>query len=67
MAFVAKYTESLSPIREYLVEITGIYKDTIEFGTLLLHSPSNIYNETNGLCEVEPLSRLPYWVNMTNQ
>ena len=59
MAFVAKYTESLRPIREYLVEITGIYKDTIEFGTLLLHSPSNIYNETNGLCEEGTIVKAP--------
>jgi len=59
MAFVAKYTESLSPIREYLVEIAGIYKDTIEFGTLLLHSPSNIYNETNGLCEEGTIVKAP--------
>jgi hypothetical protein len=59
MAFVAKYTESLSPIREYLVEITGIYRDTIEFGTLLLHSPSNIYNETNGLCEEGTIVKAP--------
>ena len=59
MAFVAKYTESLRPIREYLVEITGIYKDTIEFGTLLLHSPSNIYNETNGLCEDGTIVKAP--------
>ena len=59
MAFVAKYTESLRPIREYLVEITGIYRDTIEFGTLLLHSPSNIYNETNGLCEEGTIVKAP--------
>lgn len=59
MAFVSQYTESLRPIREYLVEITGIYKDTIEYGTLLLHSPSNIYNETNGLCEEGTIVKTP--------
>jgi hypothetical protein len=59
MAFVTKYTESLCPVREYLVEITGIYKDTIEYGTLLLHSPSNIYNETNGLCEEGVVVKTP--------
>lgn len=59
MAFVSKYTESLQPIREYLVEIAGIYKDTIEYGTLLLHSPSNIYNETNGLCEEGTVIKVP--------
>ena len=42
MAFVAKYTDSIKPIREYLVEIDGIYKETIEYGTLLLHRPSSI-------------------------
>ena len=50
MAFVTKYSESIKPIREYLVEIDGIYKETIEYGTLLLHRPSNVYNETGGLC-----------------
>ena len=59
MAFVAKNTDTLRPVREYLVEITGIYKDTIEYGTLLLHSPSNIYNETNGLCEEGTVVKTP--------
>lgn len=59
MAFVTEYTESLRPVREYLVEITGIYRDTIEYGTLLLHSPSNIYNETNGLCEEGTVVKTP--------
>jgi hypothetical protein len=59
MAFVTQYTESLRPIREYLVEIAGIYRETVEYGTLLLHSPSNIYNETNGLCEEGTIVKAP--------
>ena len=59
MAFVTEYTEKLQPIREYLVEITGIYEDTIKYGTLLLHAPSNIYNETNGLCEEGKVKKAP--------
>jgi hypothetical protein len=59
MAFVTQYTESLRPLREYLVEITGIYRETVEYGTLLLHSPSNIYNETNGLCEEGTIVKAP--------
>lgn len=59
MAFVTEYTDSLTPIREYLVEITGIYEDTIKYGTLLLHAPSNIYNETNGLCEEGKVKKAP--------
>lgn len=59
MAFVTKYTDTLQPIREYLVEIAGIYRDTIEYGTLLLHAPSNIYNETNGLCEEGKVVKAP--------
>lgn len=59
MAFVTKYTESLQPVREYLVEIAGIYRETIQYGTLLLHSPSNIYNETNGLCEEGKVVKAP--------
>jgi hypothetical protein len=51
MAFVTEYSEDIKPIREYLVKIDGIYQDTIEYGTLMLHRPSSIYNETNGLCE----------------
>jgi len=51
MAFVTEYTEKIQTIREYLVEITGIYQETVQYGTLLLHAPSNIYIETNGLCE----------------
>jgi hypothetical protein len=59
MAFVTEYTESMQPIREYLVEITGIYEETIQYGTLLLHAPSNIYNETNGLCEEGNVKKAP--------
>jgi hypothetical protein len=59
MAFVTEYTESLKPIREYLVEITGIYEETIQHGTLLLHAPSNIFNETNGLCEEGKVKKAP--------
>lgn len=59
MAFVTKYSESIQPIREYLVEIDGIYHETIEFGTLLLHRPSNIYNETGGLCEEGTVVKAP--------
>ena len=51
MAFVTKYSPSIKPIREYLVAIDGIYQQTIEYGTLLLHRPSSLYNETGGLCE----------------
>jgi hypothetical protein len=59
MAFVTPYTEELTPIREYLVKIDGIYKDTIEHGTLMLHRPSNIFNETNGLCEEGVVVKAP--------
>jgi hypothetical protein len=59
MAFVTKYSPSLTPIREYLVAIDGIYQDTIEYGTLLLHRPSNIYNETGGLCEEGVVVKAP--------
>jgi len=59
MAFVTKYSPDIQPIREYLVEIDGIYQDTIEFGTLLLHRPSNIYNETSGLCEEGVVVKAP--------
>ena len=59
MAFVTEYTESMQPIREYLVEITGIYEETIQYGTLLLHAPSNIFNETNGLCEEGKVKKAP--------
>ena len=59
MAFVTKYSESIKPIREYLVEIDGIYQETIEYGTLLLHRPSNIYNETGGLCEEGVVVKAP--------
>jgi len=59
MAFVAKYTETLQPIREYLVHIDGIYKETEQYGTLLLHRPSNVYNETNGLCEEGVVVKAP--------
>lgn len=56
---VINYTESLQPVREYLVEIVGIYEETIQHGTLLLHAPSNIYNETNGLCEEGRVVKAP--------
>lgn len=59
MAFVAKYTDSLKPVREYLVRIDGIYKETEEYGTLLLHRPSNVYNETSGLCEEGVVVKAP--------
>jgi hypothetical protein len=59
MAFVTAYTPSIKPIREYLVEIDGIYQNTIEYGTLLLHRPSNIYNETGGLCEEGTVVKAP--------
>lgn len=59
MAFVTKYSGSIKPIREYLVEIDGIYKETIEYGTLLLHRPSNVYNETGGLCEEGVVVKAP--------
>lgn len=59
MAFVTKYSESINPIREYLVAIDNIYHDTIEYGTLMLHRPSNIYNETNGLCEEGVVVKAP--------
>lgn len=59
MAFVTEYTENIKPIREYLVEISGIYEETIKYGTLLLHAPSNIYNETNGLCEEGVVKKAP--------
>lgn len=59
MAFVTKYNSQIQPIREYLVEIDGIYHDTIEFGTLMLHRPSSIYNETNGLCEEGTVVKAP--------
>jgi hypothetical protein len=59
MALVVDNTSTLRPVREYLVEITGIYEETIKHGTLLLHSPSNIYNETNGLCEDGIVAKAP--------
>ena len=59
MAFVTKYSEQIQPIREYLVKIDGIYQDTIEHGTLMLHRPSNIFNETNGLCEEGVVVKAP--------
>lgn len=59
MAFVTEYTPSLQPIREYLIAIRGIYEETIQHGTLLLHAPSNIYNETNGLCEEGTVVKAP--------
>jgi hypothetical protein len=67
MAFVTKYTESIQPIREYLVEITGIYRETIEYGTLLLHAPSNIFNETNGLCEEGVVKKQPLLDGLDNE
>jgi len=67
MAFVAKYNEDMKPIREYLVEIAGIYKETIEYGTLLLHAPSNIYNETNGLCEEGIVKKQPMRGGLDNE
>ena len=59
MAFVTKYSENLQPIREYLVKIDGIYQETMEHGTLMLHRPSNIYNETSGLCEEGVVVKAP--------
>lgn len=59
MAFVTKYSESIKPIREYLVKIDGIYQETMEYGTLMLHRPSNIFNETNGLCEEGTVVKAP--------
>lgn len=59
MAFVTKYSESIKPIREYLVEIDGIYQETIEYGTLLLHRPTTIFNETGGLCEEGVVIKAP--------
>jgi hypothetical protein len=59
MAFVTKFTDNIQPIREYLVKIDGIYQDTIEHGTLMLHRPSNIFNETNGLCEEGVVVKAP--------
>ena len=59
MAFVTQYTEDIKPIREYLVKIDGIYQETIEYGTLMLHRPSNIFNETNGLCEEGVVVKAP--------
>jgi len=59
MAFVAQYTHSLKPVREYLVKIDGIYKEVEQYGTLLLHRPSNVYNETSGLCEEGVVVKAP--------
>jgi len=59
MAFVTQYSENIKPVREYLVKIDGIYQETIEYGTLMLHRPSNIYNETNGLCEEGVVVKAP--------
>lgn len=59
MAFVTQYSENIKPVREYLVKIDGIYQETIEYGTLMLHRPSNIYNETNGLCEEGVVTKAP--------
>jgi hypothetical protein len=59
MAFVTKYSENIQPIREYLVKIDGIYQTTMEYGTLMLHRPSNVYNETNGLCEEGVVVKAP--------
>lgn len=59
MAFVTQYSEDIKPIREYLVQIDNIYQETIEYGTLMLHRPSNIYNETNGLCEEGVVVKAP--------
>jgi hypothetical protein len=57
--FVTEDTPSLKPIREYLVAITGLYEETITHGTLLLHAPSPIYNETAGLCEDGVVTKAP--------
>ena len=59
MAFVTKYNEDIKPIREYLVKIDGIYQETVEYGPLMLHRPSNIYNETSGLCEEGVVAKAP--------
>jgi hypothetical protein len=57
--YVTEDSPSLKPIREYLVEIAGIYQETITHGTLLLHAPSNIFNETAGLCEEGVIRKAP--------
>jgi hypothetical protein len=57
--FVHEVTPEMKPTWYYLVAVEGIYNTTIKHGTLVLHAPSNIYNETGNLCEGGTVVALP--------